>query len=62
MGSKWCKNALKIFFHLGGGVLETDSGLPKKILKIISIIGVGGEVNPMMENSIMFLLFFLTLP
>ena len=33
--------------------------MPKKIKKIISIIGVGGGVNPMMENSIMFLLFFL---
>ena len=32
--------------------------MPKKIKKIISIIGVGGGVNPMMENSIMFLLFF----
>ena len=33
--------------------------MPKKIKKIISIIGVGGGgANPMMENSIMFLLFF----
>ena len=38
--------------------------MPKKIKKIISIIGVGGGgVNPMMENSIMFLLFYFgTLP
>ena len=50
------QKCIKIFFTLGGG--PPDWLLTEKF----SIIGVGGGVNPMMENSITFLLFFLILP
>ena len=46
------QKCIKIFFTLGGG--PPDWLLTEKF----SIKGVGGGVNPMMENSIMFLLFF----